>query len=170
MTIVLCHVATSGFPGPFPVSLPAPFSCPPGCEASSPPSFCRSLALCMPDASRPHWKSQRETLHFHQIFLSENPNDCVFLHGLLGLFFDLGSLLLPQFLSHLRLFLHLRETLVAHLLSAQTFLRTELQCQTVWFESNLMLKTHTSVLFTIRLQVDGKFSDWGSKQEISIWF
>lgn len=52
------------------------------------------------------------------------------LHGLLGLFFGLGCLLLPLLLSHLCLFLHLREVLAAHLLSPQTFLCSELKCQT----------------------------------------
>lgn len=55
----------------------------------------------------------------------------VFLHRLLGLFFGLSYLLLPQFLGNLRLFLHLREALAAHLLSTQTFLCSELKCQTL---------------------------------------
>lgn len=58
-------------------------------------------------------------------------NVSAFLHGILGLFFGLGCLLLPQFLGDLRLFLHLREALAAHLLSTQTFLCSELKCQTL---------------------------------------
>lgn len=63
------------------------------------------------------------------------------LHGLLSLFLGLSNLLLPQLLGHLRLLLHLREALTAHLLSTQTFLCTELHQRemrhTDWLESKL---------------------------------
>lgn len=122
---------TSWFLNPFPVSQPAPFSFPPGYEASSPPAFCRSPALCKPDAWRPLWSHVIRAMVASAIilFLPSEFAQNVFLHRLLCLFFGLSYLLLPHFLSNLRLFLHLREALAAHLLSTQTFLCSELKCQ-----------------------------------------